>query len=301
MFKQKLFGDKYAPLFQINYKNTTSHIFGSCHNIPFSSLGLNYKITEILQNRKTLVTEAGNCLFNDKFDKSLQNDDYNRICEKYFFNERFMLTFNYILKYSDKTDNYMIRKKWYQLPGTLYFPNKKLYSAIRNEQNVDILQQLNVQSLSNVIYANYIIAGMDYNLVQHYHMNNLPVLALDHNESSKIIYQKYYKRNMRFLIILNLLDNDLHRALDTIKHDYLFKSHNRNNKTSKNFLLENRNKQWINKIVDIHCNCDDPLFVFGVAHTQGQNNVLQLLQDIGFSIEIYDIELEKFVPINVAV
>jgi len=330
-----VFGKGYVPLFRLTNGGKVSHLFGSCHVVPLNDLSLTNSISKILnpkkedeciidllKGHKTLITEPGNIFTKDKYTldscqserdniiNTLKNSDklvkYNGIINEPDFYKRFIKLHEVIEK--DKP-----YKRGTYLPSLLnVLKGDKIYQSL-NEISKSTLgisvSRIKLMDVAKAMYTTMIISGIDCSLMHHYASNGLPVYGLDPLVSNKLsnYTDRYLTRSIRLLTFISIILSKIQKTyiVDTIKtihrqtvDDYLFKSWDSKNPMHNGYIVTERNNQWIPHILRYHNETDDPLFVVGAGHLNGNSGLINLLTQKQFHIDVFDLSRRSFVPLK---
>jgi uncharacterized protein YbaP (TraB family) len=182
-------------------------------------------------------------------------------------------------------------------PFVKLLKNDKIYDSIREIQSKKI--KIGLTNVGLGIYSTLISSGIDCYLINSYVNEGKPVYGLDFSNSNKI--NRYLVTSTRLLLLITFLLSKIRKSniVDETNliykktvEDYLYKSWDLNSHHSESFIVNGRNKSWLPLILRYHDETEDPLFVVGAFHL---NNLIELLKEKNFEIEIFDNKELKFI------
>ena len=316
---KKLFSGGYAPLYKIINNlspNKVSYLFGSCHVVPLNDLSLNknnnilninihtiYKqinkqihdtkdiqkeedpIIDLLKNRKTLVTEPGNAF------GSLSIHEVSDLMNTTYFYERLKKTVTQTTENKEDKENKITK---------LLLQHDIVWKYMKDK---------NLSEIGNILYNVACMKGIDYELIFHYMKENKPIYSLDQDKEMNNI-QKSLNTYMNLVMLLAIVAGKLEKRSPSYmfqealtyygNKNYLqfsFDSEYILNSKTSIFLVKNRNKLWLPYIDRYHHELEDPLFVFGAAHLNGKEGLINLLISINYDVEVYHVGERRFLKV----
>ena len=315
-----------APLFKLSYNDKISYLFGSCHCISIDRLSLHGPfsqkeddfIIDFLRDRKTLISEAGNLFSNSEYNldttshdrelmiQELRNNDklrhYTDIINEPDFYRRFVKyhQINY-----NTNNTYKKRSYWPTL--TSLMKNDKIYESLNDVlefTHFRSINDINMMYLAAHIYTTCQLNGMDTQLSHYYAICGKPIYKLDIMIDKRSITSLRTSIRLMFIVsfILSKINktdivNEFNMLDSEIIDKYLYGSWNDKlfiGSSDKHLVVE-RNKKWLPAMIRYHNETDDPIFIVGAGHLNGEHGLIKLLKDNYFKIDIFNTKERKFI------
>jgi len=317
--KNKLFNEGNTPLLKLTFNNKISYMFGSCHSVsldklllnPFSMSDDSKYLINFINNKKTLITECGyynqNKIYKLDSPASLKNeiiktyqkkeilDQYDNLINEYDFYHRLIKIF----KWQKNDDNKSI--KYFNIIN--YMKRDSLYKVFdkigEDPSNISNLE------LAKILYRTAITNGIDINLIYNYMKNGRYIYSLDNptgieeNDELLRLLDKRFKRAILVLFLMSkILKDDIVRLyqkeLHELEHDYLYNEWDINKRVKDYIMLDKRNERWIPWIIRYHNETEDPLFIVGCGHLNGNYGLIELLKNNNFEVGLFNLKSRQF-------